>query len=101
MMTTFLDLAQSLIDEKKPGFGFKRIAQCMTRKCRISIRLLMLWHGNFTWRRHAIHYGMISGAGKLGKKFVTNIDDYVTDQLDYDYYLMQNNDGDGVSACAM
>ena len=33
----------------------------------------------------------------LGKKFVTNIDDYITDQLDYDYYQIQNNDGDGLS----
>ena len=30
--------------------------------------------------------------GKLGTSFVTNIDNYLVDQLDYNYYLLQNND---------
>jgi hypothetical protein len=29
----------------------------------------------------------------LGNKLVNNVDDYLTDQLDYSYYLLQNNSG--------
>jgi len=30
----------------------------------------------------------------LGNKFVASVDDYVTDQLEYNYYLMKNSSGD-------
>ncbi len=34
--------------------------------------------------------------GKLGMSFVKNIDDYLVDQLNYNYYLLQSN-SDGMS----
>jgi hypothetical protein len=34
------------------------------------------------------------GDKTLGDKFATSVDNYITDQLDYNYYLLQNNSGD-------
>jgi hypothetical protein len=30
----------------------------------------------------------------LGNKFITSVDNYLIDQLDYNYYLMKDNSGD-------
>jgi hypothetical protein len=101
MMTTFLDLAQSLVQENKLDSArnvlnmYNKEMPDINPFIDVIARKFYLAQACYTiYGKNNYKY---QDMGKLGRTFVTNIDDYVTDQLNYYYYLMQNND-DGVSA---
>jgi hypothetical protein len=92
MMTTFLDLTQGLIDAKKPDLALKVLHKYDEEMPDINPFIDVVARKFYLAQACYTLHDVV-----LGKKFVTNIDNYITDQLDYDYYLMQNN-GDGLSA---
>jgi hypothetical protein len=91
-MTTFLDLTQSLMQEKRPDLALKvlhkydEVMPDINPFIDVVARKFYLAQACYT-----LHDVV------LGKKFVTGMDDYLTDQLNYYYYLLQNN-GNGLSA---
>ena len=61
----------------------------MIRKCRIFILFLILQQSKYfiidtAYRLHA--------AG-MANKYVASVDNYLTDQLDYNYHLLQSSPG--------
>jgi len=96
MMTTFLDLTQSLIQQNKLDSArnvlnlYDKEMPDINPFVDVVARKFYLAQACFTlYGKNNLKY---QDMGKLGAKFVKNIDDYLTDQLDYNYYLLQNND---------
>jgi hypothetical protein len=89
MLTTFLDLAQGLKKDGHPDLALKALHKFdevmpdLNPGLDVAERKIFLAQAAFDL------HDMI-----LGDKFVTSVDNYITDQLDYNYYLMQNNSGD-------
>jgi len=89
MLSTFLDLAQGLIKDGHPDLALKTLQKCdqvlpdLSPGLEVADRKIFI--AKTAFELHDI---------PLGNKFLTSVDNYVTDQLDYNYYLMQNNSGD-------
>jgi len=92
MMTTFLDLTQNLMQENRPALALNvlhKYDQVMPDiNPFIDVVARKFYLAEQCFRLHDL---------VLGNKFVNGIDDYLTDQLDYDYYLLQNNNTDQLS----
>jgi predicted translin family RNA/ssDNA-binding protein len=89
MLTTFLDLASGLIKDGHPDLALKVLHKYDGEMPDINPGLEVADRKIFMAKTaYQLHDAI------LGKKFVTSVDDYVTDQLDYNYNLMKNNSGD-------
>lgn len=91
MLTTFLDLAQNLMANKRSDLALKVLQKCDQEmpdlNPYIDVNVRKLYLADACYKLNDV---------VLGNKFATNIDNYLTDQLDYNYYLLQNN-GDNLS----
>jgi hypothetical protein len=89
LLTTFLDLAQGLIKDGHSDLALKALHKFdevmpdLNPGLDVASRKIFMAQAAFD-----LHDVV------LGDKFITSVDNYVTDQLDYNYYLMQNNSGD-------
>jgi hypothetical protein len=89
MLSTFLDLAQGLIKDGHPDLALKTLQKCDQELPDLSPGLEVADRKIFIAKTAFELHDVV-----LGDKFLTSVDNYVTDQLDYNYYLMQNNSGD-------
>jgi hypothetical protein len=89
MMTTFLDLTQSLIQAGKPDSARKVLHKYDQEMPDINPFIDVVAR-KFYLAQNAYMLHDI----QMGNKFVNGIDDYITDQLNYSYYAMQNNGAD-------
>jgi hypothetical protein len=100
MMTTFLDLTQTLMQQNKLDSArnvLNKYDQTMPDiNPFIDVIARKYYLAQACYSLYAKDNGKYQDMGKLGRKFVTGIDDYLTDQLDYYYYIKQNN-GNGLS----
>jgi len=89
MMTTFLDLTQSLMQAGKLDSARKVLAKYDQEMPDINpyidVAARKFYLAQAAYNLHDI---------VMGNKFVNGIDNYLTDQLDYDYYQLQNNSND-------
>jgi hypothetical protein len=89
MISTFLDLAQGLIKDGHPDMALKVLHKYdqempdMTNSLEVADRKIILAQTSFQLHDAA-----------LGNKFANQVDDYITDQLDYNYHLMQTSSGE-------
>jgi hypothetical protein len=90
MLTTFLDLVQSLENEGHPDLAIKVLTKYDEEMPDINpfidVSARKFYLAQSCYSLHDI---------VLGNKITTGIDNYLTDQLDYNYYLLKNN-GDGL-----
>ena len=88
MVTTFLDLANGLVKDGHPDLALKALHKfddvmpALVPGLEVADRKVFLAQ---------TVYGLHDTV--LANKFVTNVDDYLTDQLDYNYSLLQDNAG--------
>jgi hypothetical protein len=88
MITTFLDLAQGLIKDGHPDLALKTLHKFddempdINPGIEVADRKIFLAKTAYDLKDIA-----------LGNKFVNQIDDYLTDQLDFNYGLLQANSG--------
>lgn len=86
MLRTFFDLAQGLIKDGHPDLALKvlhkydEVMPDINPGLEVADRKIYL--GQTAYDLHDV---------VLGNKFITSVDNYLTDQLDYNYYLYQNN----------
>ncbi|MDB4903082.1 MAG: multidrug transporter [Mucilaginibacter sp.] len=89
LVTTFLDLANGLIKDGHPELALKvlhkydEVMPDMNPGLEVADRKIFM--AQTAYELHDII---------LGNKFINSVDGYITDQLDYNYYLLQNNSGD-------
>jgi len=89
MVTTFLDLIQGLMKDGHSDLARKALQKYdeempdINTGLDVADRKIFLAQAAYTLNNVV-----------LGNKFATSVDNYITDQLDYNYYLMQNNSGD-------
>ena len=89
MISTFLDLAQGLIKDGHRDLALKAIQKYdavmpdINPNLEVADRKLVMAQTAYDLNDIA-----------LANKFVNSVDGYITDQLDYNYNLMQNNSGD-------
>ncbi|TWI94200.1 uncharacterized protein DUF2723 [Mucilaginibacter frigoritolerans] len=89
MVTTFLDLTAGLMKDGHPDLALKALHKYdqelpdIYTGLDVADRKIILAQTAYT-----LHDVV------LGNKFVTGVDNYLVDQLDYNYYLLQNNSGD-------
>jgi len=89
MITTFLDLTQGLIRDGHPDLALKTLQKYdqvmpdINNSLEIADRKIIMAQ---------TAYGLNDVV--LANKFVNSVDDYITDQLDYNYALMQSNSSD-------
>jgi hypothetical protein len=88
MMSTFYTLAQNLIKEGHPDLAAKALHKYDDMMPDISVNIDVV--GNKYLLGQCAYK---ANDPVLGSKFITSIDNYVTEQLDYHYYLMQKNSG--------
>ena len=86
MVTTFLDLAEGLIKDGHPDLALKALHKFDEVMPDINPGLDVAYRKMFMAQTA---YGLHDNV--LANKFVTGIDDYVVDQLDYNYNLLKNN----------
>jgi hypothetical protein len=88
MISTFLDLAQNLIKQGHPDLALKVMHKYddVMPDLNIDIRIAdsKFFLAQTAYQLHDL---------VLGSKLATSIDNYLTDQLDYDYYMLQSNSG--------
>jgi hypothetical protein len=89
MVTTFTDLAQGLIKDGHPDLALKTLHKFDEEMPDLITGLDVADRKIFMAQTSYDLHDII-----LGNKFVTSVDNYITDQLDYNYYLMQSNPGD-------
>lgn len=86
MVTTFLDLAQGLIKDGHTDLAlnvlhkYEEVMPDINNSLEIADRKIFMAQTAYT-----LHDAV------LGNKFVSSVDDYLTDQLDYNYRLLQDN----------
>jgi hypothetical protein len=86
MLTTFLDLANGLVKDGHNDLAlnalhkYDAVMPDITPGFEVADRKLLM--GKMAYDLHDII---------LGNKLMTSVDDYVTDQLDYNYYQMKDN----------
>jgi len=86
LLETFLDLTNDLITQKRPDLAVKVLAKYnqvlpdINPYIDVNVRKLYLAEAAYKLNDVVV-----------GNKFTDDIDDYLTDQLDYNYYLLQNN----------
>ena len=89
LLETFLDLTNDLIAQKRPDLALKvlqkydQVLPDINPVIDVSVRKLYLTQSAYKLNDVV-----------LGNKLAEDIDDYLTDQLDYNYYLLQNNSDD-------
>lgn len=89
MITTFLDLTQGLIRDGHPDLALKTLQKYdqvmpdINNSLEVADRKIIMAQ---------TAYGLNDVV--LANKFVNSVDDYITDQLDYNYALMQSNSSD-------
>jgi hypothetical protein len=86
MVTTFLDLAEGLIKDGHSDLALKALHKFDDVMPDINPGLDVAYRKMFMAQTA---YGLHDNV--LANKFVTGIDDYVVDQLDYNYNLLKNN----------
>ncbi|MCO5936296.1 DUF2723 domain-containing protein [Mucilaginibacter sp. RB4R14] len=87
MLTTFLDLAQNLIKEGQPDMALK-----VLHKCDDELPEDLYPYIDVTARKMFLaQLAYQLGDARLGNKFVANVDKFLVDQLDYNYYLLKDN----------
>jgi len=88
LLSTFLDLTQSLIAQKRPDLALKVLNRYDQELPDVNPVVRedgqKLYLAQAAYRLNDV---------VLGNKISADIDDYLTDQLDYNYYLLQNNSG--------
>jgi len=89
MVTTFLDLAQGLIKDGHPDLALKVLHKYDEVMPDINPGLEVVDRKIFFAQTAYDLHDIV-----LGNKFINSVDDYVTDQLDYNYYLMKDNSGE-------
>jgi hypothetical protein len=89
MVTTFTDLAQGLIKDGHPDLALKALHKFDEEMPDLIPGLDVADRKIFMAQTSYDLHDII-----LGNKFVTSVDNYIVDQLDYNYYLMQSNSGD-------
>ncbi len=89
MVTTFFDLAQGLIKDGHPDLALKALHKFDQEMPDINPGLEVADRKIFMAQTaYQLHDPV------LANKFITSVDNYLTDQLDYNYYLLQNSSGD-------
>ena len=89
MVTTFLDLIQGLMKDGRNDLALKalhkydQVLPDINPGLDVADRKIFL--AQAAYDLHDI---------VMGNKLATSVDNYITDQLDYNYYLMQSNSGD-------
>jgi len=86
MVTTFLDLAQGLIKDGHPDLALKTLHKYDEVMPDINPGLEVADRKIFMAQTAYTLHDMV-----LGNKFVNSVDDFLTDQLDYNYHLLQDN----------
>ncbi|MBK0378320.1 glycosyltransferase family 117 protein [Mucilaginibacter segetis] len=89
LLTTFLDLARSLEREGHPDLALKVLHKCDDELPELNPYIDVAGRKMFMAQ---IAYRLNDAT--LGNKIVNRIDKYITDQLDYNAYLLQNNSSD-------
>ncbi len=89
MLSTFYDLAAGLIKDGHPDMALKVLHKCDQEMPDINPGLEVVDRKIFMAKTAYQLHDII-----LGNKFLNSVDDYLTDQLDYNYGLMQSNAGD-------
>ncbi|HEY5327192.1 MAG TPA: DUF2723 domain-containing protein [Mucilaginibacter sp.] len=89
MLTTFLDLATGLIKDGHPDLALKVLHKYDKEMPDLNPGLEVANRKIFMAKTAFQLHDVV-----LGNRFLTSVDGYVTDQLDYNYYLTQNNSGD-------
>ncbi|WP_461448757.1 glycosyltransferase family 117 protein [Mucilaginibacter sp.] len=88
LLSAFLDLTQALTAQKRPDLALKVLAkydqELPDLNPYIQIEGKKLYLAQAAYRLNDV---------VIGNKISKDIDDYLTDQLDYNYYLLQNNSG--------
>ncbi|MCO5945681.1 glycosyltransferase family 117 protein [Mucilaginibacter flavidus] len=88
MVTTFLDLADGLVKDGHPDLALKALHKFddvmpdMTPGIEVANRKIFMAQTSYN-----LHDNV------LGNKLMTSVNDYLIDQLDYNYYLMKDNSG--------
>jgi len=89
MLTTFLDLAQGLIKDGHPDLALKALHKYDEEMPDLNTGLEVADRKIFLAQTaYQLHDSV------LANKFITSVDNYLTDQLDYNSYLLQNSSGD-------
>lgn len=86
IITTFLDLAQGLMKDGHPELALKALHKYDSVMPDINPGLEVADRKIFMGQTAYELHDMV-----LGNKFITSVDDYVTDQLDYNYHLLKSN----------
>jgi len=88
MVTTFLDLADGLVKDGHPDLALKALHKFddvmpdMTPGIEVANRKIFMAQTSYN-----LHDNV------LANKLMNSVNDYLTDQLDYNYYLMKDNSG--------
>lgn len=88
MVTTFFDLAEGLLKDGHPDLALKTLHKFddvmpdINPGLEVADRKIFMAQTAYT-----LHDNM------LGNKFITSVDNYIVDQLDYNYYLLKDNSG--------
>jgi hypothetical protein len=88
MVTTFLDLADGLVKDNHPDLALKALHKFddvmpdMTPGIEVANRKIFMAQTSYN-----LHDNV------LGNKLMNSVNDYLIDQLDYNYYLMKDNSG--------
>jgi hypothetical protein len=88
MISTFLDLSQALIKEGKQDMALKVIHKYEQEMPDLNIDIRTADSKFFIAQTAYQLHDYV-----FGQKLVTSIDDYLVDQLEYNYTLFQNNTG--------
>ena len=89
LLETFLDLTNDLITQKRPDLAVKVLEKCQQVlpdiNPYIDVNVRKLYLADAAYKLNDV---------VVGNKFTEDIDDYLTDQLDFNYYQLQNNGDD-------
>jgi hypothetical protein len=89
MLTTFLDCANGLIKDGHPDLALKVLHKYDEVMPDINLGLEVADRKIFMAQTAYQLQDVV-----LANKFINSVDSYITDQLDYNYYLLQSNSGE-------